>query len=100
MNELAVANLNIDPIHELIPFAQAADKAGFSAILLPDNSPSSTFRDVFVALTTVALHTKNIYLYPGVSPIFTRHPVYLAVAANALQELSHGRVSKSGFWRT
>lgn len=91
MAELGITNLNIDPIRTLIPFAQAADEAGFSTILLPDNSPSSSFRDIFVALSVIAMNTKRIFIEPGVCPIYTRHPVYLAVAANALQELSEGR---------
>jgi 5,10-methylenetetrahydromethanopterin reductase len=89
--ELGIANLIIDPLQGLIPIAQAADEAGVSCILLPDNSPSLTFRDVFVALTTVALNTKRITLEVGVSPIYTRHPVYLAIAAGTLQEISGGR---------
>lgn len=91
MADLAIANLNIDPIAELIPFAKAADDAGLSSIWLPDNSPSTTFRDVFVSLTAIALNTKRITFGPGICPIFTRHPVYLAVAATALQEISNGR---------
>ncbi|MHA1713826.1 MAG: LLM class flavin-dependent oxidoreductase [Candidatus Ranarchaeia archaeon] len=91
MPDLSIANLNIDPIMDLIPFAKEADQAGFNSIWLPDNSPSTTFRDVFVALTAVALNTKQIHFGPGICPIYTRHPVYLAVAATALQELSQGR---------
>src|SRR5262249_60796705 len=51
-----------------------------------------TDRDVWVALTAIALGTDHLVVAPAVTNPFSRHPVTSAAAAASLAELVPGRV--------
>jgi len=70
------------------PFAKYIEDHGFSHIWVADVNFNS---DVYVALTTIALHTKRVYLGPGVTNPLTRHPAYTGIAIASLNALSRGR---------
>lgn len=76
------------PVEKIIEVAKAAENAGFDYILVPDEGLT---RDVFVALTSIALNTSRIKFGPGIVNPYTRHPVASAVAVATLDELSGGR---------
>ena len=76
------------PVTKIVDVAIAAEEEGFDYILVPDEGVT---RDVFVALTAIALNTKRIKFGPAIVNPYTRHPVVSAVAVATLDELSEGR---------
>jgi len=76
------------PVKKIIDVAVAAEDEGFDYILVPDEGVT---RDVFVALTAIALNTKRIKFGPAIVNPYTRHPVTSAVSVATLDELSGGR---------
>lgn len=76
------------PVSQLAEVARLADAEGYDYFLVPDEGLT---RDVFVALTAVALSTKRINFGPAIINPYTRHPVTSAVAMATLDELSGGR---------
>lgn len=75
-------------VKKLVEVAIAAEEEGFDYLLVPDEAVT---RDVFVALTAVALNTKRIHFGPAIINPYTRHPVVTASAIATLDELSGGR---------
>ena len=76
------------PIQEITEAAIFAEQSGFDYFLVPDEGFT---RDVFVALTSIALHTKKIKFGPAIVNPYTRHPVTSAITVATLNEISHGR---------
>jgi 5,10-methylenetetrahydromethanopterin reductase len=76
------------PVSELAEVARLADEEGYDYFLVPDEGMT---RDVFVALTAVALVTNRIKFGPAIANPYTRHPVTSATAMATLDELSGGR---------
>jgi 5,10-methylenetetrahydromethanopterin reductase len=76
------------PVSELAEVARFADEEGYDYFLVPDEGMT---RDVFVALTAVALVTHRIKFGPAIANPYTRHPVTSATAMATLDELSGGR---------
>jgi 5,10-methylenetetrahydromethanopterin reductase len=76
------------PVTNIVEVAIAAEEEGFDYLLIPDEGVT---RDVFVALTAVALNTKRINFGPAIINPYTRHPVVSASAIATLDELSGGR---------
>lgn len=76
------------PVKRIIEVAITAENEGFDYILVPDEGFT---RDVFVALTSIALNTSRIKFGPAIVNPYTRHPVVSAVAVATLDELSGGR---------
>jgi 5,10-methylenetetrahydromethanopterin reductase len=76
------------PVTRMVDVACIAEEEGFDYFLVPDEG---TTRDVFVALTAVAVATKRIKFGPAITNPYTRHPVTSAVAVATLDELSGGR---------
>lgn len=76
------------PVSTIVEVARIAEDEGFDYILIPDEGFT---RDVFVALTAVAVATKRIKLGPAITNPYTRHPATSAVAVATLDELSGGR---------
>jgi 5,10-methylenetetrahydromethanopterin reductase len=75
-------------VSKLAEVARIADAEGFDYFLVPDEGMT---RDVFVALTAVALSTQRIHFGPAIANPYTRHPVASAAAIATLDELSGGR---------
>jgi 5,10-methylenetetrahydromethanopterin reductase len=76
------------PVTEVAEVARLADEQGYDYFLVPDEGMT---RDVFVALTAVAMVTKKIKFGPAIANPYTRHPITSATAMATLDELSGGR---------
>jgi 5,10-methylenetetrahydromethanopterin reductase len=79
----------VRPIAELVELARLAEAEGASACFVADEG---TDRDVWVALTAIALGTDHLVVAPAITNPFSRHPVTSAAAAASLAELVPGRV--------
>jgi 5,10-methylenetetrahydromethanopterin reductase len=79
----------VRPVSELVELAQLAESEGASACFVADEG---TDRDVWVALTAIALGTDRLVVAPAITNPFSRHPVTSAAAAASLAELAPGRV--------
>jgi 5,10-methylenetetrahydromethanopterin reductase len=71
--------------------AKRAEEAGWDGIMVVDSQNLSG--DSYVALTAMALATKDIQLGTGVTNPITRHPAVTASAIIAVQRISGGRAS-------
>jgi 5,10-methylenetetrahydromethanopterin reductase len=69
--------------------ARRLEEAGWDGVVFPDSQ--NVAADVVVAMTLAATATTTLQIATGVTNPVTRHPVVLASAAVALQELSGGR---------
>jgi 5,10-methylenetetrahydromethanopterin reductase len=69
--------------------AAAAEADGWYGLLMPDSQ--NAIGDVYVALTSAALHTSRLHLGPGVTNPYTRHAAVTASAIAGLQAVSGGR---------
>ena len=65
------------------------EDAGFEWLGVADSQ--SVFREMYVALTVAALHTRRVRLGPLVTNPLTRHLVVTASAIASVDELSGGR---------
>jgi 5,10-methylenetetrahydromethanopterin reductase len=79
----------VRPVAELVELARLAEAEGASACFVADEG---TDRDVWVALTAIALGTRDLVVAPAITNPFSRHPVTSAAAAASLAELVPGRV--------
>jgi 5,10-methylenetetrahydromethanopterin reductase len=68
-----------------------AEDVGFEWLGVADSQ--SVFRELYVALTVAALHTRRVRLGPLVTNPLTRHLVVTASAIASVDELSGGRVA-------
>jgi len=69
--------------------ARLADDLGYDLVRIADSQ--CLFRDLYVALTLVALNTSRVRIGPGVTNPITRHPTVTAGAIATIDELSGGR---------
>lgn len=69
--------------------ARLAEEVGFDYIGIGDSQ--SLFRELYVSLSVVAMHTERARLGPTVSNPLTRHPAVSAAAIASIDELSGGR---------
>lgn len=76
------------PVSDVVEVARLADEEGYDYFLVPDEGLT---RDVYVALTAVAMETKRIKFGPAIANPYTRHPIASATAMATLDELSGGR---------
>lgn len=76
------------PLADLIELARLSESLGYRQLWYTD---VRFFRDCYVSLAVVAMHTKRIQLGPGVTDPYTRHPALTAAAIATLDELSGGR---------
>ena len=79
----------VRPVAELVELARLAEAEGASTCFVADEG---TDRDVWVALTAIALGTERLVVAPAITNPFSRHPVTSAAAAATLAELAPGRV--------
>lgn len=84
-------SINFPPfdLRKMGAVAQAAERAGFSALRLGDMQ--STHRELYSALTVIAGSTERVKFGPGVTNPVTRHPAVAASAIATLHEYSGGR---------
>jgi 5,10-methylenetetrahydromethanopterin reductase len=74
---------------ELVTWVQAAEEAGAEYIGLGDGQ--DVWRELYVALTVAAVHTKRALIGPLVTNPVTRHPAVAASAIATINEVSGGR---------
>ncbi len=78
-----------EPTGEIAELARTAEAAGFSYVTFVDQPSMS--RDVYVAMTVAALHTRRVQIAHGVTDPSTYRPWVIANATASLDELSGGR---------
>ena len=76
------------PIEKLVTWTKLAEEAGFDNVWITDHYNN---RNVWSALTAIALNTEKIMLGPGVTNPFHISPALTASAAVTINELSNGR---------
>ena len=76
------------PVARLVDLARLSEDLGATACFVADEG---TERDVYIALTAIALATK-MTVAPAITNPFSRHPVTTAAAIATLAELAPGRV--------
>src|SRR5260370_19846626 len=86
---LGLALSNEVPVAETVALAQQADALGFSEVWLPESSHG---RGLFTVAASVAAATQRVQIGIGIVNPFWRHPSLIAMAAAALDEVSHGRL--------
>ncbi|HMK09939.1 MAG TPA: LLM class flavin-dependent oxidoreductase, partial [Anaerolineales bacterium] len=76
------------PPQRAIRLARMAEDYGFEDLWFADEK---FYRDPYVALASLANHTRSIRLGTCVTDPFTRHPALIAAAVASLDEASGGR---------
>lgn len=77
------------PVAQVAEIGVLAEELGFSRCWLYDEGLAT--RDLYVALTAIALATTHLEIGPGVTNPYTRHVSVAASATASLNELSSGR---------
>jgi len=77
------------PLREAMGWAQAAERAGFSAVW---QAESRLVRDAIVPMAAFGATTERIKLGSGVASIWTRNPAVLASTFATLDDLAPGRI--------
>ncbi|ADG12831.1 5,10-methylenetetrahydromethanopterin reductase [Methanocaldococcus infernus] len=77
-----------EPIQKLCYYVKLAEDNGFEFCWITDHYNN---RNVYMALTMIALNTNKIKLGPGVTNPYVRNPAITASAIATLDELSGGR---------
>lgn len=75
-------------ILEITLISKIAEESGFKYVWVADEN---FYRDVYVTLTSIAISTSKIFLGPGCTNPYTRHPAITALTMATLNELSNGR---------
>jgi 5,10-methylenetetrahydromethanopterin reductase len=75
-------------ISRLVHLSKIAEQSHFKYIWIADED---FYRDVYVAMSAIAVGTSKVFIGPGCTNPYTRHPVTTAIAMASLQELSGGR---------
>jgi 5,10-methylenetetrahydromethanopterin reductase len=78
-----------ESLAEFSDLCREVEACGFDLLGVADSQ--SVFRELYVALTVAALHTRRIRLGPLVTNPLTRHLVVTASAVASVDELSGGR---------
>lgn len=80
------------PISKLVNLYQAAEAAGIDYGWIPDQSPSSPYRDPYVVFMALGSHTKQLKLGFNIMVPYTHHPAILAFFMKSCDELFPGRL--------
>ncbi len=89
MVNAAINVLPTTPVQRLVDLAVRAEDLGFSRCWVYDEGIIG--RDVYVALTAIAVATNKLHVGPGITNPYTRHPAATISAIATLDELSGGR---------
>ena len=76
------------PVAQLTDFAVTAEDEGFDAVFASHHYNN---RDQFMALSSMAAHTDEVLLGPGIANPYETHPVTLASRVATLSEMSDER---------
>ncbi len=74
---------------ELIGWCKKGERAGFDSVWI---SEDPYFRDAFSLIGLAASATKKVSVATGIVNVYTRSPVYMAMAADTVDEVSRGRL--------
>jgi len=74
---------------ELIGWCKKGERAGFDSVWI---SEDPYFRDAFSLIGLAASATKKVSVATGIVNVYTRSPVYMAMAAATVDEVSRGRL--------
>ncbi len=88
MPRIGLAFRGAVPLEEIVAGAKHAEDRGYESIWTVEGYA----RDAFSLLTSVAHSTKRIGLGTGVTNIYTRSPLLIAVGAATVDEASQGRM--------
>lgn len=77
-------------LREYAEWARLAEEVGFERLGVTDGQ--SIRRELYAAMTAVALHTQRILFGPRVTNPVTRHPAVAASALATIEEMAPGRV--------
>jgi 5,10-methylenetetrahydromethanopterin reductase len=77
---------------ETVTLAALAEESGLEFAWLADQSPAPPFRDIFVAMSAIALNTESIKIGSAINNPYTRHPAMMATAMATLNEMAPGRI--------
>src|ERR1700689_555675 len=73
---------------ELTRTVQLAESTGYDTVWIADER---FYRDVYGLLAHMANHSSRIFLGPGVTDPFVRHPAITTAAMATLDDISEGR---------
>jgi 5,10-methylenetetrahydromethanopterin reductase len=79
-----------EPLPKMIHLAKLSEKLGFSHVWVGDSH--LIWREAYVNMAAVALHTSKVKIGTGVTNPLTRHPSVVASAYATLEEYSAGRM--------
>jgi 5,10-methylenetetrahydromethanopterin reductase len=88
--ELGVALMPQHAPDDFVRFCERIDDLPFERLWIPDER---FFRDVGVALTLAAMHTRRVQIGPAVTDPYIRHPASTATLMATIDELSGGRLT-------
>ena len=74
---------------ELIGWCKKGERAGFDSVWI---SEDPYFRDAFSLIGLAASATKKVSVATGIVNVYTRSPVYMAMVAATVDEVSRGRL--------
>jgi 5,10-methylenetetrahydromethanopterin reductase len=89
--KLGVCHMWGDNLQQFRDELRLSNELGFDIVGIGD-SPAG-WRDLYVSMTVAALETDKAIIAPFVTSPFLRHPLVVANAMSALQELSGGRMA-------
>ncbi len=89
--KLGVCHMWGDDLQQFRDELRLSNELGYDIVGIGD-SPAG-WRDLYVSLTIAALETDRALITPFVTSPFLRHPLVVANALSALQELSGGRIA-------
>ncbi len=93
--KFGLGGLAANDVHEGIAHAVDAEKSGFHGIWMADHiigaNLNSQWMEVWTVLAAIAMKTKHMRLYCGVTDPLRRHPAQTAQTLATLDRLSDGR---------
>ena len=77
------------PVRDLANWCRKGERYGFDSIWI---SEDPYFRDCLPLMAVAALNTRKVPVATSIVNLYTKHPVYMAMAAATIDEISGGRL--------
>jgi 5,10-methylenetetrahydromethanopterin reductase len=77
------------PVQDLANWCKKGERFGFDSIWI---SEDPYFRDCIPLMAVAALNTRKVPIATSIVNLYTKHPVYMAMAAATIDEISGGRL--------
>jgi len=77
------------PVRDLAGWCKKGERLGFDSIWI---SEDPYFRDCLPLMAVAALNTQKVPIATSIVNLYTKHPVYMAMAAATVDEISEGRL--------